>query len=155
MREAHPYEEVAYDVVALEKPSTETGLGVVGDLPHELATAEFLSLVADRLDSRGIRYVADPSRSVRRVAVCGGSGSDLIPAAMASGADAYVTGDITYHHYFATTDPAGNVGMALVDAGHFETERPAEQLMAGTLSEMHPDVDFRVTATPTNPVRYH
>jgi len=78
MRAAHPYEEVAYDLVPVEQPSTVFGLGAVGDLPEPESGDTFLRRVAEALGEDALRYVGDLGRSVRRVAVCGGSGSDLL-----------------------------------------------------------------------------
>jgi putative NIF3 family GTP cyclohydrolase 1 type 2 len=100
-----------------------------------------------------VKYVGDAGRMVSRVAVCGGSGMSFFPAALASGADAYVTADITYHRWFEALAPDGRPRIALVDAGHYETERVAERLLARIVERGCPGVSVSATATRTSPVR--
>jgi len=152
--EAHPYEEVAYDVVHLENPSTRTGMGVVGDLAAPRRIDDFVGFVAERLDAGGIRFSADSDAMIRRVAVCGGAGSSLVGAARRAGADVLVTGDVSYHRYFEAMMPDGSFAMALIDAGHYETERPAEQRIIERMALLAKDVEWIRTSIRTNPVRY-
>ena len=90
---------------------------------------------------------------VRTVAVCGGAGADLISHAIRAGADAYVTADVTYHRFFEAYDPTGTCRMALIDAGHYETEAVTETLLATWLGEQFPDVDIVSTELRTSPMR--
>jgi dinuclear metal center YbgI/SA1388 family protein len=150
MREAHPYETPAFDVYALETTGTRVGFGAVGDLEETLPMPEFLTIVAERLHAGALRWAGDERRFVRRVAVCGGSGSSLIGAARRAGADAFVTADLTYHQYF---DAAEGRPMALVDAGHYETERVTERLLVGELRRAFPDLDVVRTERWTGPMR--
>lgn len=119
MLEAHPYEEVAYDLYPLENRGAPRGLGRVGRLPGEVSLAEFAGMVKEKLQAVGLRYGGDHRAAVKRVAVCGGSGGDLWPAARQKGADVLVTGDVRYH---AARDMLA-AGMNFIDAGHFATER--------------------------------
>lgn len=153
VREAHPYEEVAMDVVPLEQPHTRTGLGAIGSLPEAMPLSAFLRRTADRLGAEALRYTGDPEASVRRVAVCGGSGSSLLRDALSAGADAYVTADITYHTFFEPLAPDGTPRMALVDTGHYETERITESLLVDALASAFPDLAVSRTRTRTSPMR--
>ncbi len=153
LKEAHPYEEVAYDLYPVEQSSTRAGLGAVGALPEPELLPIFLRRVAERLEAGALRYVGDDAAMVRTVAVCGGSGSSLIPQALAAGADAFVTADVTYHTYFQPLDPDGAPRMALVDAGHYETERITERLLVDWLGERFPDLAVRATEHRTSPMR--
>ena len=119
MRSAHPYEEVAYDLYDLSNASNWYGAGVIGELKREMTLGKFLGRVRQTLNAAGIRYTGDPKRSIRRVAACGGSGSDLLPVAISRGADVFLTADVTYHTF---QECDGRI--ALIDAGHFETEQP-------------------------------
>jgi len=119
MRSSHPYEEVAYDVYDLSNASEAHGAGAIGELKKPLRLEEFLTHVCRALNVRAVRYSGNLRRSIRRVAVCGGSGSEMIPAAIKQGADALITGDIGYHRF-----EEGDGRIALIDAGHFETELP-------------------------------
>ena len=153
MNQAHPYEEVAYDVIPVEQTYRDAGIGAVGDLPQVVSLGAFLDTVAKALDNPALRIVGDTEMPVRRVAVCGGSGSDFIGLAMRSGADVYVTADITYHRYFEVLDREGSPRMALVNAGHFETERCTEDLLVDRLTPLLPGVRFMTTKHRTAPVK--
>lgn len=153
MKAAHPYEEVAYDVIPVEQTYRDAGIGAVGDLPRAITLGAFLEEVAKALDNPALRVVGDAEAPVKRVAVCGGSGSDFIGLAMRAGADVYVTADITYHRYFEVLDPNGQSRMALVNAGHFETERCTEDLLVDRLTPSFPGVRFFTTKHRTAPVR--
>jgi len=125
MRAAHPYDEVAFDVYPLLKRDGARGMGAVGTLPRALSTPAFLSKTARALRARGIRYSGPARKSIRKVAVCGGSGSDLAGEAIAAGADAFVTADVRYHGF-----QEHEKEILLVDAGHYETEHPAVAALA-------------------------
>jgi len=153
LSEAHPYEEIAYDVVPVRQEYRNAGLGAVGMLPEAEPLFAFLSRVAERLGVPALRHTGAARDSVRTVAVCGGSGSDLVPAAIAAGADAYVTADVTYHRYFDVLGPDGAPRIMLVDAGHYETEAVAERVLHGFLSGRFADVEWRIASAPTTPVR--
>jgi len=153
MKAAHPYEEVAYDVIPVEQSFRDAGIGAVGNLPAAVSLGSFLDTVAKVLDNPALRIVGDVETPVQRVAVCGGSGSDFIGLAMRAGADVYVTADITYHRYFEVLDQTGNPRMALVNAGHFETERCTEDLLVDRLTPSFPGVRFFTTKHRTAPVR--
>jgi len=149
----HPYEEPAYDLVPLENVVTGYGMGAIGDLERPVSLAGFLRRVRKALGVRALRYAGDVRKNIARVAVCGGSGSSLTSLAIAQGADAFVTADISFHRF---QDAAGRI--ALIDAGHHETEFPVLNVVAGKLREAcrsrgaHTPVV--VSAVRTNPVEY-
>ncbi len=118
--DAHPYEEVAYDVYSLQNDRVRGGLGRVGDLAQPRSLRDFVTQVKMNLGVPGIRFVGADDTRVQRVAVCGGSGMDVAEAARRSGAQVLVTGDIRYHD----AQDALASGLCLVDAGHFGTEYP-------------------------------
>ncbi|MEL6616889.1 MAG: Nif3-like dinuclear metal center hexameric protein, partial [Bacteroidota bacterium] len=153
MQAAHPYEEVAYDVYAVEQSSRTIGYGAVGDLPDPMALDAFLARVASGVEAGVLRYSADPVATISRVAVCGGSGMSFFGAALASGADAYVTADITYHRFFEPLDARGRSRMALIDAGHYETEWVTERLIVDQLASVFSDLAVERTAHRTSPVQ--
>lgn len=152
MKAAHPYEEVAYDVYPVQQPYSRGGLGAVGRLAAAEPLRTFLGRVAERLDAAGLRYVGDPDAPVERVAVCGGAGRDLVRRALQQGADAYVTADLTYHTFFDVLGRDGTPRMALIDAGHYETEAVTEQLLQDALREQFPSVTWHRTSVRTNPI---
>jgi dinuclear metal center YbgI/SA1388 family protein len=116
----HPYEEVAYDVLPLKNNLIRGGLGRIGDLPQAMQLSDFAEFVKSALDGSCLRVVGETGSQVRKVAVCGGAGADLIGDAARSGADALVTGDVKYHD----AQSALEHGVCVVDAGHYATEFP-------------------------------
>lgn len=137
----------------LEPGDGDAGLGAIGRLEPAVALSAFLAHVSERLDVPSLRYAGDPDARVERVAVCGGAGSDFVDRALEAGADVYVTSDVKYHRYFDVLDIEGHPRMALVDAGHYETEAVTEALLRDELSEKFPSVDWRRTRTRTSPVQ--
>lgn len=115
--EAHPYEEVAYDLVPL-LDGAALGFGRVGHLPAPRRLADLAELIRTGLPAPHLRYAGDPDREVRRVAVIGGAGDSLLDAARATGAEVVVTGDLRHH----VTLDALELGLAVIDAGHHATE---------------------------------
>lgn len=155
LKQTHPYEEVAYDVYAVQQPSTQFGLGAIGTLSEPMALEVFLEHVASKLATKALRFVAPESAQIQTVAVCGGSGSEFMGLALANGADAYVTADFTYHPWFNALDGAGSPRFTVVDAGHYETEWITEQLLLEVLQPAFPDLKILRTQTKTNPTRIH
>lgn len=126
MEAAHPYEEVAYDVFRLENGGAQRGIGRVGQLPEAMSLADFLDWVGTRLQCSHLTYEGQRERMVQKVALCGGSGISYLQAAKKAGADVYVTGDLKYHDAQA----ASELGLCVVDAGHFGTEQIITQALA-------------------------
>jgi dinuclear metal center YbgI/SA1388 family protein len=153
LQEAHPYEEVAYDLYPVKQKNSRAGLGALGHLADPMPLSTFLDRVATRLDAGSLRYAGNPDATVERVAVCGGAGSDFIGTARNAGADAYVTADVKYHEFFDVLDTDGTPGMALIDPGHYESEALTEDLLQNWLSERFPDVSWHRTDTTTSPMR--
>ena len=149
LRQAHPYEEVAYELIKLENQHQDVGAGLVGDLPAALPPAEFRYRLKQALGVPVVRHTAY-ARDVRRVAVCGGAGSFLTGAALAAGADAYVTADVKYHEFFA---PEGR--LLLCDVGHFESEQFTSEIFRDLLlAAFGRTFAVLFAETPTNPVYY-
>ncbi len=130
------------------------GMGAIGQLPEPEALRAFLGRVHSKLSTPILRYAGSPDMQVRSVALCGGSGGSLIPTALNAGADVYVTGDLSYHRFFEVLAPDGSCQMALVDAGHYETEKHTEQLLCTWLKKQFPSVEFVCTSITTSPINY-
>jgi dinuclear metal center YbgI/SA1388 family protein len=113
----HPYETPAYDIYKLENQNENAGFGAVGFLPDEMSVNQFLKYVAEKLSIKNFRYAKGKSSKIRKVAVCGGSGTELLTKAIKINADAFITADIKYH----TFQDAENK-ILFIDAGHYETE---------------------------------
>ncbi len=136
MLKAHPYEEVAYDLIPLVNSRPGIGLGRIGRLTESVSLSAFAEQVKKSLGTSAVRLVGDPAQRVAKVAVCGGSGASLLGEAARQGADVLVTGDVKYHEARA----AESMGVALIDAGHFATER----LMVGELaSRLRAEAEIR------------
>lgn len=148
MIKAHPYEEVAYDVIRLDNPFQSTGSGLIGTLPHAMPADEFLQLLKNQFHLEVIRYTKR-EKPIHKVAICGGAGSFLTKAALAGGADAFVTGDIKYHEFFDAESR-----LLLADIGHWESEQFTIDLLAEQLSGKFPTFAVLKTAVKTNPVEY-
>ncbi len=129
---AHPYEEPAYDIYPLCADLGAAGMGRIGELEKETRLAELRRRCAEKLGNPGVRLAGDPHRVVSSVAVCGGSGGDLVNAAARAGAEVLITGDVGYH----AAREALALGVAVIDAGHYHTERPVVGHLATLLSRM-------------------
>lgn len=149
MLEAHPYEEVAHDMYPLLNRSKEVGSGMVGELPEAQDEMAFLTGLKTSLNTDCVRYTALTGSRVKKVAVCGGSGSFLLNAAKSSGADVFITGDFKYHQFF---DAEGEIVIA--DVGHFESEQFTIDQLARLITKKFPKFAVRLTSVNTNPVNY-
>lgn len=145
----HPYEEVAYDIFAMENRHWGIGAGLIGELSAPMEEKEFLSLIAERFHASGIRHTELRARPVKKVALCGGAGSFLIHRALQQGADAYITADVKYHEFF---DADGRI--LLADIGHYESEQFTADLLRDLLAEKFPTFAILKSGLNTNPVRY-
>jgi dinuclear metal center YbgI/SA1388 family protein len=128
---AHPYEEIALDVYPVEGSPEGCGYGRLGTLPERLTVREMREYVSESLGFPS-RLVADARRRIEAVAVLGGSGGTFIPEAAASGAHAFVTGDVDYHDALL----AESLGLTVIDAGHAATELPSLEPLALRLAEL-------------------
>ena len=153
LHDAHPYDEVAYDLYPVHQSNSQAGLGALGVLPEPEPMPDFLTRVADRLDAGSLRYAGDDESPVERVAVCGGAGSDFIGTALGAGADAYVTADVKYHEFFNVLDTDGTPEMALVDPGHYESEALTEALLRDWLADRFPAAQWHRTDLRTSPMK--
>ena len=132
LRRAHPYEEVAFDVIELLGAGQgDRGMGRIGNLPEPVALRTVGERLAVGLPSPHLRVGGDLDRPIRRVAACGGAGDSLIGAALDAGADCYITGDMRHH---AALD-ARSAGMAVIDAGHYATEAAALPILHQALAQ--------------------
>ena len=149
MREGHPYEEMACDIVPLANDWDRVGSGLVGDIEVPLSEPEFLGRVKALFRVPVIRHSPFTGQPVSRVAVCGGAGSFLIHNALSNGAQVFLTSDLKYHDFFR---PEGR--MLLADIGHYESEQFTVDLLADLLMEKFPTFAVLKSGVPTNPVNY-
>ncbi len=149
MLQAHPYEEVAYDIYPLDNKYPEVGMGMIGELETPLEETEFLELLRERFRTGVIRHSALLGKKIRKVAVCGGAGSMLLRKAISEKADIFVSGDFKYHQFF---DADGKIIIA--DIGHFESEQYTREIFYDLLKKNFPKFAVRLSEVNTNPIKY-
>ena len=149
LSDTHPYETVAYELIAIENQHPNVGLGSIGQLEKPLALNDFLKHVKQALNVAYIRHSETHLKEIKTVAVLGGSGSFCIDAAKAQGADALVTADLKYHDFFS-----GENKLLLIDAGHYETEQFTKRIIHEYLTKKIPNFAFTLSEVNTNPVKY-
>ncbi|HRH39241.1 MAG TPA: Nif3-like dinuclear metal center hexameric protein, partial [Flavobacteriales bacterium] len=149
MREKHPYEEVAHDIIPLLNHDPSIGAGLLGEWEEAIGEDEFLARLKSTFDLAIVRHTRKLGRPIKRVALCGGSGAFLINAAKASKADAYITSDVKYHEFF---DADGQ--LLLADIGHYKSEQFTMQLLRRWLGEHFSTFAVHFTGTLTDPI-YH
>jgi dinuclear metal center YbgI/SA1388 family protein len=149
LKAAHPYEEVAYDVINLSNSHPARGSGLLGHFPSPLPEKDFLTLLQSVFRLKMIRHTRFTGRPVRKVALCGGAGSFLISNALIAGADAFITADLKYHEFFDANDR-----LLIADIGHYESEQFTIELLAEHLEQKFPTFAVLKTGVETNPVRY-
>jgi len=147
--EVHPYEEVAYDIFALENNHTSIGLGVVGNLVKEMTANDFLFMVKAIFKCPTLKYAGDTNKKVKKIALCGGAGSSLTGEAIRAGADIFITGDLKYHQFFEAEDK-----IILVDIGHYESEQFTKELFYEIVTNKFSKFAIRLSDVQTNPVKY-
>lgn len=137
------------NVSVLDEDGEGTGLGVIGDLPAPLSASEAIAAVKEKFSLSTVRTSRPVECGISRVAVCGGSGSSLIGKAVAGGAQLYLCGDISYHHFF-TPD-----GFMLMDIGHYESEIDIVDILFSLIKKNFPTFAVRITGNIySNPIFY-
>lgn len=147
---AHPYQQPAYGFQKLDGPLSDWGSGVLGDLEIPLEREAFLDRVSDAFPGTRLAYSADFSGSIRTVALCGGAGAFLASSALKAGAQAFLTGEISYHQYFTDSDQ-----MMLVSMGHYQSEQFTVDLLMRILDGALDGMRVEKSAMGHNPVAYH
>lgn len=147
--EAHPYEEVAYDIYALENIHQEIGSGLVGELEEPMETMAFLKMLKLNMKADGIRYTALCKKKIKRVALCGGAGSFLLRNALGAQADIFITGDYKYHQFFDAENR-----IIIADIGHYESEQYTIELFYELLTQKFRNFAIHCTEVNTNPINY-
>lgn len=149
MIEAHPYEEVAYDIYPLANDYNRIGAGMIGEIPETMNEEEFLQKLKNITASGCIRHSALTGNKIKKVALCGGSGSFLIQQALKQNADIFITGDVKYHDFFNAEGK-----MVIADVGHYESEQFAKELIYSILIKKFPTFAVQISKNNTNSVNY-
>ncbi len=145
----HPYEEVAYELIPISNQHQEVGSGMMGELTQECNDEEFFALLKNSLNTPVVRHTATLGKKLKKIAVCGGSGSFLLQNAIQMGADAFVTADYKYHQFF---DAEGKI--LICDVGHYESEQFTMDLLVEKIQKKFPTFAICLTKCNTNPVFY-
>ena len=137
------------NVEILSEDGDGTGLGVVGELPKALTAEQVLELVKERFNLKMVKTSKPVEGKITKVAMCGGSGSSLISAAKAAGAQLYISGDISYHNFFTPE------GFMLMDIGHYESEIEIVDILFSLVKKNFPTFAVRITQNMhSNPIYY-
>ena len=145
----HVYEEVAYEIYDLQNQHQNIGLGMVGELEIPLSEVEFLSFVKSKMQCGGIRHSSLLGKSIKKVAVLGGSGSFAIKNAIQAGADVFLTADLKYHNFYEAENK-----LVIADIGHYESERYTKNYIVDYLKEKITNFAIVLSEENTNPVKY-
>jgi len=145
----HPYEEPAFDIYLLDNKHPQIGAGIIGELKQEMKAKDFLTFLKQKMHTDCIRHTEYKGKMIKKIALCGGSGSFLIKTAKAADADIFISGDIKYHEFFEA-----NQYMMIADIGHYESEQFTKDLIHDFLIENFPKFAVQISEHQTNPIKY-
>jgi dinuclear metal center YbgI/SA1388 family protein len=149
LKQNHPYEEVAYDIYQLENTYQNIGSGMVGELETPISEMEFLARLKSVFMLKLIKHTPLLTKSIKKVALCGGSGSFLLKNAINSKSDIYISSDFKYHEFFDAENK-----ILIADIGHYESEQFTPEIFYEIISNKFPTFASYLTETNTNPVNY-
>ncbi|MES2726419.1 MAG: Nif3-like dinuclear metal center hexameric protein [Bacteroidota bacterium] len=146
---AHPYEEVAYDIIPVENTFNGIGGGLIGELTDEMSSGDFLKMLKEKMELAVIKFTPF-DKPIKKIALCGGAGQFLLKQAIQQGADAFISADFKYHEFF---DAEQNLMIA--DIGHYESEKFTKELMFDLIMKKNPTFALLLSKINTNPVNYY
>lgn len=149
MKEAHPYEEVAYEVYPMLNENNFEGAGMIGMLSEPMETEQFFQHIKDTFKCGVIRHTELTTDTIQTVAFCGGAGGFLLRNAISKKADIFITGDYKYHEFFDADRQ-----IIIADIGHYESEQYTSHLLEGVLTKKFPKFAVHLTEVNTNPINY-
>jgi len=147
--QAHPYENVAYEIFCLDNTLATIGMGRIGTLNQPMKEVAFLDYIKNKLNPEAIRHSPLTGKEIKTIAVLGGSGSFAIPNAKQQKADVFITADLKYHQFYE-----GGKDLLLIDVGHYESEQFTKNLIIDHLTKKMPNFAVVLSRTKTNPVNY-
>jgi dinuclear metal center YbgI/SA1388 family protein len=150
LKKTHPYEEVAYELIALQNPFNTQGSGYMGELNEPLSVELFLKYISNKLELKMIKHTYAFNGTIKRVALCGGSGAFLLKEAQKNGCQAYISADFKYHEYFDAEDQ-----LLIADIGHFESEKHTKNLIKEVITKKIPNIVVTLSKINTNPIGYY
>lgn len=149
MHQTHPYEEVAHDIYSIQNKNQFEGSGMIGEVETEMDALEFLKQLKSTFQCGVIRHTELLDKKIKRVAVCGGSGSFLLEQAKRQKADIFITGDFKYHEFFNSDKQ-----IVIADIGHFESEQFTSHRLERILIKKFTKFAVHLTEENTNPIKY-
>lgn len=149
LKKNHPYEEPAFDIISLNNYFNDVGSGIIGELETEMDSQEFLNFLKKNMNLSVVRYT-NFNKKIKKVAICGGSGSFLLKDAKASQADAFVTADFKYHEFFDAENQ-----LMICDIGHFESEQFTVEIFEEILKKKFSTFALLLSKINTNPINYY
>ena len=147
--QAHPYEEVAYDIYPLDNEYSQAGIGMIGELLELIDELNFLRKIKTIFNCEVVKHTQLLGTPIRRVAVCGGSGSTYLNMAMTQKADIFISGDFKYHQFFDAENQ-----IIIADIGHYESEQFTKEVFYELLTKKFPKFAVHLSDFSTNPVSY-
>lgn len=136
-------------ILAPKKNELQIGAGMIAELPNAISEEAFLVYLKSKMNLKVIRHTKLLTKKVKKVALCGGSGSFLLPQAIAKKADVFITGDFKYHEFFDADKQ-----IMIADIGHYESEIFTNELFFEMLSPKFPEIPLYITQVNTNPIDY-
>ncbi|QWX84312.1 Nif3-like dinuclear metal center hexameric protein [Cellulophaga sp. HaHaR_3_176] len=149
LKQNHPYEEVAYEIITLENNNQNIGIGMIGELDKDLDEEAFLTFLKEKMNVSCIRHSKLLNKRIKKVAVLGGSGAFAINAAKQANADVFISSDLKYHQFYEAEGK-----MIIADIGHYETEQFTKNLLVDYLTKKIPNFAVRLSESKTNPIKY-
>lgn len=149
LRQAHPYEEVAYYLHHLENENQDIGSGMIGELEESISADAFVAQLKKVFNLPMVKHTALVNSKIQKVAWCGGAGSFLLKPAIEQGADIFISSDFKYHEYFDADND-----IIIADIGHYESEQYTQELLKELLNNNFPEMNIQITEVNTNPIRY-
>lgn len=146
---SHPYEEPVYDFYLLENDWKSTGTGLIGELETEIEEMDFLNQLKQVFHLNSIRYTALSGKKIKKVAVCGGSGSQFLTDAISVNSDIFISADFKYHEFFDAKNK-----ILIADIGHFESEQFTKDVFYEIITKKMPTFAVRISEVNTNPIKY-
>ncbi|HRP88855.1 MAG TPA: Nif3-like dinuclear metal center hexameric protein [Edaphocola sp.] len=150
LKDNHPYEEVAFELIALENQNPRIGSGMIGYLPQEMEVESVLSLIKKQFNADCIRHTSKTKKNIKKIAVCGGSGSFLLKEAIRQGADLFLTADFKYHQFFDSDNQ-----IVIADIGHFESEQFTKEIFMEIITKKYSNFAVYLSEINTNPINYY
>lgn len=145
----HPYEEPAFDLYPLQNVWGQVGSGIVGELEIPESELQFLNRLKDLFQVGCLKHNELTGRLIQKVSLCGGAGAFLIPQAIRSGADIFITGEIKYHDYFGYEND-----ILLAETGHYESEQYTKEIFYSIIRDLFPNFAIQFSKVNTNPIKY-